>query len=371
MQKQQVAFLSALCWQGVEEGIYPGAAAMVARKDKKKWHKTVASCGYTHADGKGVQVDENTFFDLASLTKPLCTAMGFYYLAGAAALDLNSQVSTLPCCKNYPRLWQNIRLVDLLSHSSGLPAYRPYYQVFPPVQQAENKTKLLHLVQHEALVYQTRGQCLYSDLGYMILGNILEEMSDLSLDVFFSRFLADPCGLDADIGFRPIDQSKADTSQIAATEQCPWRKRLLVGEVHDEHAWLMHGVAGHAGLFGKVEAVAALCILLVDIWYGQARHPNLDSTIVRQALSYKTKAGLWALGFDRPSPGQSSSGDYFSANSVGHLGYAGTSFWIDLEQKIVVVLLTNRVHPSRENKKIQQFRPYFHNRIMRELVGGE
>ncbi|NLZ16852.1 MAG: serine hydrolase [Desulfobulbaceae bacterium] len=353
----------------MEEGVYPGATAMVAYKDKKTWNKTVASCGYTQAGGKGFRVDENTFFDLASLTKPLCTALGFCYLAGATTLDLNTSVSALACCKNYPKHWQNIRLVNLLSHCSGLPAYRAYYQDFLPVLQAENKAKLLHLIQHEALAYQVRSQCLYSDLGYMVLGYILEVMSGLPLDTFFSCILADPCGLEADIGFLSAGSSlDANKPQIAATEQCPWRKRLLLGEVHDEHAWLMHGVAGHAGLFGRVGAVAELCMLLVDIWHKRADHPKLDGEVVRQALGYKTVAGLWTLGFDRPTPGQSSSGDYFSANSVGHLGYAGTSFWMDLEQEIVVVLLTNRVHPSRENKKIQLFRPYFHNRILREMI---
>lgn len=374
MQKQRDVFLSALCWEGVETGVYPGAAAVVACYRKKKWKKLVASCGHTQRGGKGVAVNEQTLFDLASLTKPLCTALGFIHLAGHTDLDLTKPLAELACCRTYPAQWQGIRLVDLLSHSSGLPAYREYFKSFAPVQSQENKEGLFGLIEQEPLEYATGSQCAYSDLGYIVLGRILEKLGGSGLDAFFSKKIAGPCGLAADIGFRPIrpirvvQRENEQEENIAATEECPWRQRLLLGEVHDEHAWLMGGTAGHAGLFGRVEAVAELCMLLVDILQARAAHPNLESHLVRAALNYKTGAGLWALGFDRPTPGQSSSGDYFSACSVGHLGYAGTSFWIDLEREIVVVLLTNRVHPSRENRKIQQFRPYFHNRIMRKMI---
>lgn len=371
MQKQRDVFLSALCWQGVETGVYPGAVAALAWNRKRTWKKVVTSCGYTQKGGKGVAVSTDTFFDLASLTKPLCTSLGFVFLEGHTGLDPATPLADISCCRHYPSQWRNIRLADLLSHSSGLPAYREYYKDFGPMQSKGNKEKLFDLIKQEQLDYAPGVQCTYSDLGYMLLGRILEEMSGRSLDTFFKHAIAGPCGLAADIGFRPIrsveETNTASAEQIAATEECPWRQRLLVGEVHDEHAWLMGGIGGHAGLFGRAGAVAELCMLLVDIWHGRAVHPNLAANLVRNALSYKTEAGLWALGFDRPTLGRSSSGDYFSPSSVGHLGYAGTSFWMDLEREIVVVLLTNRVHPSRENKKIQQFRPYFHNRIMQEL----
>ncbi|NQS71400.1 MAG: beta-lactamase family protein [Desulfobulbaceae bacterium] len=368
MQKQRDDFLSSLCWQGVEEGVYPGAAAAVAFRSKSTWKKVVASCGYTRTDGKGTRVDNTTFFDLASLTKPLCTVLCYLHMAGTKQVDLTTSVMDIPCCQDFPSWWRQIRLVDLLSHSSGLPAYREYYKDFFPTQNRASKHKLLSLIKKEGLEYPTGSKCLYSDLGYILLGFILEELSGLSLDAFFRTVISAPLHLDKDLVFMPVATVHLDTEIIAATEYCPWRQRLLVGEVHDEHAWLMGGVAGHAGLFGKVEALGALCMLLVDIWHQRAEHPKLDGNIVRAALAYTTDAGVWALGFDRPSLGYSSSGNYFSATSVGHLGYAGTSFWLDLEQEKVVILLSNRVHPSRENKKIQQFRPYFHNRIMQELL---
>lgn len=365
MQKQRDDFLVSLCRQGLEDGVYGSVGAVVGYRKENTWKKIVAYCGSTRSDTGGRPVEASTFFDLASLTKPLCTALGFVHLAGKKKVDLNQSVSSLVCCRDFPAHWQNISLVDLLSHSSGLPAYREYYRKWDPAPVPDGREALLRLIVREKPEYSRQTRCLYSDLGYMVLGSILEEVAGRSLEDFFRERVADPCGLGDVIGFWPLASGPGKRT-VAATELCPWRKRLLIGEVHDEHAWLMGGLGGHAGLFGTAEAVAALCMLLVDIWQQRGQHPSLDGHILRQALAYTTKAGLWALGFDRPTPGQSSSGDFFSPASFGHLGYTGTSFWMDMEREKIVVLLTNRVHPSRENKKIQQFRPFFHNQIMRE-----
>lgn len=310
-------------------------------------------------------MEASTFFDLASLTKPLCTALGFVHLAGRKKVDLNQPLSSLACCRDFPVHWQDMTLVDLLSHSSGLPAYREYYRLWNPDPFPEGREELLTLILREKPEYRRQSRCLYSDLGYMVLGYILEEATGRSLEDFFRETVATPCGLGDVIGFWPLSLGPGNRI-AAATELCPWRRRLLIGEVHDEHAWLMGGLGGHAGLFGTAEAVAVLCMLLVDIWHQRGHHPNLDGNILRQALAYTTRGGLWALGFDRPTPGQSSSGEFFSRASLGHLGYTGTSFWMDMEREKIVVLLSNRIHPSRENKKIRQFRPFFHNHIMRE-----
>lgn len=368
MQKQRDDFLSSLCRQGLADGVFCGASAVVAFREKNTWKKVVACCGSTSTGGQAIK--PATFFDLASLTKPLCTALGFFSLAGTKKVDLNAPVSSLACCEGFPPHWQDILLVDLLSHSSGLPAYKEYYKEFAPRSLPDNREKLLARISREQVACASRVRCLYSDLGYMLLGYLLEELSECTLDTFFCERLATPCGLQDVLGFWPLSSSAGDNRAVAATELCPWRGRLLVGEVHDEHAWLMNGVGGHAGLFGTAEAVAELCMLLVDIWQKRQAHPHLDGKIVRRGLRYTTRAGLWALGFDRPTPGQSSSGDFFSPGSLGHLGYTGTSFWMDMEREKVVVLLTNRVHPSRENRKIQQFRPFFHNQIMQQQFFG-
>jgi CubicO group peptidase (beta-lactamase class C family) len=158
-------------------------------------------------------------------------------------------------------------------------------------------------------------------------------------------------------------------SGIAATERDPWRGRLLRGEVHDENAFALGGVAGHAGLFGTAMAVSALTEEWLRAWEGHGR--LLDGVLARQFTTRQdvTPGSSWGLGWDTPSP-PSSSGRHFSFRSFGHLGYTGTSIWIDPESELEVILLSNRVHPTRSNTAIQQFRPLIHDSIYDELVAG-
>ena len=134
----------------------------------------------------------------------------------------------------------------------------------------------------------------------------------------------------------------------------------MKGEVHDEHCWLLGGVAGHAGLFGTAAGVLRLCEALLDGWKGRERNCGW-AAVLPQALQRQLAHQTWCMGFDTPTAGASSSGSFFAPSSVGHLGFTGTSFWIDPERELIVVLLSNRVHPSRENIRIRQFRPRFHD----------
>ncbi len=164
------------------------------------------------------------------------------------------------------------------------------------------------------------------------------------------------------------DRDKIEKHNIAATERCLWRDRIIQGEVHDEHCFLMGGVAGHAGLFGTLDGVLSLCTHIQKTWKGKKTGLPVDKRILDIALQRKYPDRTWCLGFDTPSTtGYTSAGKYLSKKSVGHLGYTGTSFWIDPEKYTILVLLTNRVHPSRENKKIKEFRPWFHDQVMNFL----
>ena len=147
---------------------------------------------------------------------------------------------------------------------------------------------------------------------------------------------------------------------------CPWRNRLIQGVVHDENAYTIGGVDGHAGLFGTASGVHDLLQEMLSTYFGRSHKGVLPQGLVQSFLNYDT-GGERALGFDRPTPPGSSSGRYFSKNSVGHLGFTGTSFWMDLEQAIIVILLTNRIHPTRENDKIRIFRPVIHDAVMQFL----
>ena len=206
-------------------------------------------------------------------------------------------------------------------------------------------------------------------LGFILLAAIIEERSGQSLESFYQRGITGPLGLERDIGFLALDRPLPILRErIAATEDCSWRGRIMQGEVHDEHCWLVGGVAGQAGLFATLNGVTTLCELITDVWKGRTVHPNISSALLKYILEYKHPRSTWALGFDRPTPGGSSSGNYFSPTSVGHLGFSGTSFWIDAERDILIVLLTNRVHPTRANENIRQFRPYFHDQIMQVIL---
>jgi len=230
--------------------------------------------------------------------------------------------------------------------------------------------KILENILGESLVYETDSTSVYSDLGFILLGRIIEIVSETELDQLFKEKISKPLGMESQLLFCPIDRKKkVERLDVAATEDCPWRKSIIQGEVHDEHCWLMGGVAGHAGLFGTIEGVLGLCELLLDVWKGDANHPAFAAELLRYALTQKHPSSGWCLGFDTPTPGVSSSGRFFSPASVGHLGFSGTSFWIDPEKDVIIVLLTNRIHPSRENVKIRQFRPYFHDQLM-EIVSG-
>ncbi|MEJ2096433.1 MAG: serine hydrolase [Deltaproteobacteria bacterium] len=157
---------------------------------------------------------------------------------------------------------------------------------------------------------------------------------------------------------------------FAATEDCPWRQGVVRGKVHDENAFVVGGVDGHAGLFGTADHVHALLNAFLLIYHGQQAGVDLPTETMRRFLNYGEKGGR-ALGFDRPSAKASSSGTYFSENSVGHLGFTGVSFWMDLDRRIIIVLLTNRIHPTRTNESIKAFRPVLHDSIMRNLLKAE
>src|SRR5210317_263981 len=193
---------------------------------------------------------------------------------------------------------------------------------------------------------------------------MVEHVSGKRLDCFVSEMIYDPLGLDS-LFFVDLNANKP-RGVFAATEQCPWRKVLLAGQVHDENAFVVGGVQGHAGLFGTAAAVHMLVSKLLCAYQGTGPGNLFQTEIVRSFFRRLPNANK-TLGFDAPALKNSSAGSYFSANSVGHLGYTGTSFWMDLDRLIIVILLTNRVHPSRNNEAIKLFRPKLHDEIMQVL----
>lgn len=358
--------LRELCQSGVDRNFFSGCMAGISVGSGRDHQRFIAGAGKCTYEANAQIVNRATFFDLASLTKPLCTTLCILVLIKQGKLKWDTPlVDCLKELKNDPYK-RNIRIEHLLTHSSGLEAYRPYFRFFKSVFTEEDKARLLRYITYEKKVDEPGINNIYSDLGYILLGEIIERKTGQRLDHFFTEQIARKLNLENDLFFIPINQESANQSiqDCAATEKCPWRGRVIQGEVHDEHCWLMGGIAGHAGLFGTIDGVLRLCELMLDQWVGKGDSPFLSGQLFKQLFTIPNNKLTWYRGFDRPTPGGSSSGHYFSEKSAGHLGFSGTSFWMDPEKKTVVVLLTNRIHPSRENINIRSFRPWFHDKIM-------
>ncbi len=362
--------LEKLCLQGVSEGVFPGVAAGIAWREKSgRWQRVVRTAGRTRTEGgKGPPVTRDTLFDLASLTKPLATALIIVALADEGRLSTDDRLALFFGLED--ESWHNIDLDMLLTHSSGLAPYNHYYREFSPGIDPAAGEAIVRRILTGPLLYEPGTECRYSDLGFILLGRVIEQVTGMDLDECFRKYVSARTGLEDEIFYLPlgVPGQQARVRNMAATENCPWRGRVLQGEVHDEHCWLMGGVSGHAGLFGTVDAVLTLCVHILDRWQGRGEQPAGDT--LQLALRKKYGDRTWCRGFDTPSPEGSSGGSLLSADSVGHLGYTGTSFWIDPEKEVIIVLLSNRVHPTRENILIRRFRPRFHDVLLQTLGGS-
>ena len=367
--------------EAVRDGTFPGAVVLVNRDGEIVYRK---AHGYRSLEPERTPLSEETVFDLASLTKPLATSVALMRFVAEKKVRLDDRISRFfPNFGTCGKTATTIR--QLLSHSSGLPAWQPYYEELRT--QKKKITRLATLgsqsardfiyaqIQREKAEYEPGSRVLYSDLGFMLLGALIEDMSGLSLDQYCWNKIYRPLGLQATgfINLETLRQKKYETAteMIAPTERCPWRGRVLCGEVHDDNAYAMGGVAGHAGLFAPIDEVDRLVRALIECHAGT--HPFLPADVVREFWTVHTAVpdSTWACGWDTPSPQGSSAGEFFSSRSIGHLGFTGTSVWIDLERNIHIILLSNRVHPRRENEKITAFRPVLHNTVMKTLLDAE
>lgn len=359
----------------VEDGVFPGAQLAVRLRGELQ---CMLVAGRLSSEPQGLPVQVSTIYDLASLTKPLVTVTSLVLLIQQGKVGLDDSIQQIFVeLEGAPIGPATVR--DLLTHRSGLPGWRPLYERL----EAEGivaelsggnplvKQYVLKMIRDEPLVYARGERSVYSDLGFILLGFLVERLSGTVLDRWYEETIVRPLGADP-LLFCPTAgrrQSLIDPSRIAPTERDERRNRLLCGEVHDENAGAMGGVAGHAGLFGNAESVMVVSGAWLRAYRG---HESIfDGELVRQfATRQESAAGSsWALGWDTPSV-PSSSGSCFSERSFGHLGYTGTSLWIDPLCQLEVVLLSNRVHPSRKNEKIKIFRPLIHDLIYREFVSG-
>ncbi len=348
---------------GVVQGVFPGAVLQVTVNGA-----VIFNQAYGWADiFSDRAMTGDTLFDLASLTKPLATTLAVMALVGRGRMDLDE-----PCVQICPELTgtdkAEITIRQLLNHSSGLPAWRPFFMRLQGCPATCRLPELRRMLLNEPLNDSPGQRSEYSDLGFMLLHWMVERVAQASLERYVFREIYHPLGIGRLFYGNPA-RPAFTPQRYAATQLCPWRNRLLIGEVDDENAWISGGVAGHAGLFGTAEAVGQLLGALVAADQADDGKGVFDPDLVRVFFNTHPRE-RWALGFDTPSAQGSSAGRFFPADSIGHLGFTGGSFWIHRRQRVIVVLLTNRVHPFRFRVGIKSFRPRLHDAVMVALGRG-
>lgn len=365
ISKKMEERIKALLERGVKEGVYPGAVLMVGLRGKVILFQEIGNRALVP---HSLPMERDTIFDLASLTKPLGTTLALMKLVDMRKIELDQSLhDLLPEVPPVDKLIITPR--HLLSHSSGFPDWLPLFLELEEVRQEERKEQLRQRLLGIDLVYPVGKGVIYSDLGFMLLEWVIEEAAGKAMPLFLQKSFYAPLSLDTAFFSNHSKRLRQDAERFAATERCPWRRQVLQGSVHDENAFALGGWSGHAGLFGTAGEVFTLVEFLRAHFAGERSDYFKPETIrgffTRQDL---VNGSTWALGWDTPSKHGSSSGRYFSETSVGHLGFTGTSIWMDLNKDLVIIFLTNRVHPTRKNEKIKAFRPILHDLIM-EVTG--
>ena len=385
--------LSGLLDQGVANQVFPAAQAAVWL-DGRWVHRS------THGQLAGRPTEPGDLFDIASVTKLVCTTLAIACLVDDGAIELDDPVSRyLPLFARNGKRYISVR--QLLGHSSGLPAWRPFFtealrdpvasSVYPSavdelrVSRAIGFERARELVLTAALIEPQEappGNRVYSDLGFIALGELVSAVSGLDLDAFFAERITAPLGLTQTRYFdlrAPVfsQQAIACTGRTRPREPAPGQEELfrvppqapalVPGEVDDDNAWALHGIAGHAGLFSTADEVNRVGQALLADLGGAERLLRADTVRAFMAPDTGVSGPLRSLGFDRIAPVGSSAGSRLGQGArggLGHLGFTGCSLWLDLDRGLVVSLLTNRTLFGREHgARIRAFRPRFHDLV--------
>ncbi len=342
------ARVTSLLRDAVDRRVFPCAVLEVGSRDAVAFAGAWGALTY---DPTAAPATLETVFDLASLTKVIATTTVLMRLVDQGDVRLNTPVS------HWLNEWRSedrksVTVADLLEHTSGLTAHLPFFR------DHVGRSDFQHSIGTLPLEYTPRASSIYSDLGFILLGFLaVDAAQGNTLDSQFDKIVA-PLGL-GDLQFSP---PSAWNSRIAPTELDGWRGRLLRGEVHDENGWALGGVAGHTGLFGSAPAVGRFARAALTTLTG---YPLLAKTrtMMRFLQRSSVTGSSRALGWDTMLV-TSSCGHKLSPESIGHTGFTGTSLWLDPTQDLYVVLLTNRVHPTRDNEAILDLRPAVHDAVI-------
>ncbi len=352
-KKYNFSEVDSVIYNGINEIAFPGAALLINLDGKTIYKKGFGKFTY---DSDAPIVKTSTIYDLASLTKVIATTTAAMICIDKKYFKLDDKV------EKYISEFgtdgkENVTIRNLLLHNSGLTAWKKFYD------KTLTKNQILSDIYSSKLEYKTGSKTVYSDLGMIILGKVIEKVANTTLDKFCKKEIFEPLGMN-NTYFNPPDSVKY---RIPPTENDTyWRDRLIKGEVHDETASLLGGVSGHAGLFSNVEDIKKFLLMILSKGVYQDKR-IINSATVEQFTKKQSNESSRALGWDTKSETGSSAGNLFSENAFGHTGFTGTSIWVDPARNLFVVFLTNRVYPSRENNKLLSIRPELHNAVIRAI----
>ncbi|MBU3958432.1 MAG: serine hydrolase [Candidatus Omnitrophica bacterium] len=340
--------------QALERKIFPGAVLGIVN-DKKALYKK--SFGYAQLEPDKIKMKENTIFDLASLTKVMATTIAVMQLIEKGKINLWDYIKHF--YPEFPYEKKEISIFHLLTHTSGFPAIIRLWD------QGLNYKEKIKRVLENPLEDKTGEKVIYSDLNFILLGDLIWRVTGKRLDKYASKHIFQPLGMTMTT-FNPLENLPyTDGKDYAATEMCEWRGRMMIGEVHDENAFSFGGVSGHAGLFSTIDDLNKFLQMLLNNGLYQGIRVLSSRAVGLMSKDWTPNLDNHrGLGWDLIKNSHSSGGVFFSEAAFGHTGFTGTSIWIDPLLKIGVALLTNRVHPTRENKQIIAFRPLLHNLVV-------
>jgi beta-glucosidase-like glycosyl hydrolase/CubicO group peptidase (beta-lactamase class C family) len=345
--------------KAIDDRVFPGATLAVGFRGKLSVH----AFGKQKYDAKSPAVNADTMYDIASLTKVVVTTTLVEKLVEG---DFPSPLNLDASIERYlPEWWKGpqpewrhkVTVRNLMTHTSGLPPFKEYWRT------STSKQETLGRIFTEPLEYEPGTKVVYSDLGIILMAEIIQRLTGKPLDVLANENIFGPLGMKHSMYNPP----KTIWPEIAPTEfDSQLRHRLVQGEVHDENAFAIGGVSGHAGVFSTSPDLAVFCQMLLNggVYAHQRilKRATIAEFTVPQPLAQNTRTLGWVV----PTEG-GSSGHYFSSHSYGHTGFTGTTIWLDPDRQLFVVLLTNRVHPTRENHKIGEVRPAVHDAVMKAL----
>ncbi len=344
--------------QAISDSAFPGCAISVGYRGKLIFEQSFGNFTY---DPHSPKIEVNSIFDLASVTKVVATTTISMILYDQGRLDLNWRVADIvPAFQGNDK--DKVTIRQILTHTSGLPGWIRFYL------ELNGKERIVREICNTELVNEPGTVYVYSDLGMILMQNVIETITKKPLDQLVRDYITTPLGMKRTF-FNPDSGLR---EEIVPTEISEWHKKLVHGFVHDENTYVMGGVSGHAGLFSTVQDLSIFCQMYLNKGLYDGKRILKSETInLFTSRQNMIEGSTRALGWDTRSEEHSMAGEFMSMSAFGHSGFTGTSIWIDPENQVFVVLLSNRVYPTRENRKISRVRPKVHNYVMKAVLDIE